>query len=272
MSSGNFANVFLFAGVDNDARGSGGPVTVRGGDALSGGSGNENGGSLLVRPGRQRGGGLPGVLALRTAGSSTSTASTTGSVVITTRVGAIPSVQGTEGAPDTDSGTITIDTQPGSSANIAGDILIQGGSTQAITGNSPGAVSLRAGAMLQPNQSLVGGADVDIAAGLSEGDNASPGGSVNVAAGDYGGAGNSDAGDINLLPGSITAGGTGRNGHVNAGSAAAIIFPSYTVVSVPPAADHPDGVIIVSNEVGGRTLATSDGTDWRRVSDGAVIS
>lgn len=52
----------------------------------------------------------------------------------------------------------------------------------------------------------------------------------------------------------------------------AIIFPEYTVAGVPVASDNDNGVIIVSNEVGGRTLATSDSTDWRRVSDGAIIS
>ncbi len=52
----------------------------------------------------------------------------------------------------------------------------------------------------------------------------------------------------------------------------AIIFPQYTVATAPEASDNANGVIIVSDETGGRTLATSDGNDWRRVSDGAVIS
>ena len=52
----------------------------------------------------------------------------------------------------------------------------------------------------------------------------------------------------------------------------AVIFPEYTVAGVPAASENDNGVIIVSNETGGRTLATSDGTNWRRVSDGAVIS
>lgn len=52
----------------------------------------------------------------------------------------------------------------------------------------------------------------------------------------------------------------------------AVIVPEYTVAGVPTASDWDNGVIIVSNEAGGRTLATSDGTNWRRVSDGAVIS
>lgn len=52
----------------------------------------------------------------------------------------------------------------------------------------------------------------------------------------------------------------------------AIIFESYTVATVPEADENGNGVIIVSDEAGGRTLATSDGTNWRRVSDGAIIS
>lgn len=50
------------------------------------------------------------------------------------------------------------------------------------------------------------------------------------------------------------------------------IFPEYTVAGVPSAVTYDNGVIIVSNETGGRTLATSDGTNWRRVSDGAIVS
>ena len=50
------------------------------------------------------------------------------------------------------------------------------------------------------------------------------------------------------------------------------ILPTYTVATVPSAATYSNGVIIVSDESGGRTLATSDGTDWRRVKDGAIVS
>lgn len=50
------------------------------------------------------------------------------------------------------------------------------------------------------------------------------------------------------------------------------IYPEYTVATLPTASDYDNGVIIVSDETGGRTLATSDGTNWRRVSDGAVVS
>ena len=47
---------------------------------------------------------------------------------------------------------------------------------------------------------------------------------------------------------------------------------TYTVASVPSAATYPRGVIYVSNETGGATLAFSDSTNWRRVQDRAIVS
>ena len=47
---------------------------------------------------------------------------------------------------------------------------------------------------------------------------------------------------------------------------------TYTVATVPAAATYPRAIIYVSNETGGATLAFSDGTDWRRVQDRAVVS
>ena len=47
---------------------------------------------------------------------------------------------------------------------------------------------------------------------------------------------------------------------------------TYTVVGAPSAATYPRGIIYVSNESGGAVLAFSDGTNWRRVTDRAVIS
>jgi hypothetical protein len=47
----------------------------------------------------------------------------------------------------------------------------------------------------------------------------------------------------------------------------------YAVADAPDAADYAVGTIIyVPDEAGGATLAVSDGTDWLRVADGAVIS
>jgi hypothetical protein len=46
----------------------------------------------------------------------------------------------------------------------------------------------------------------------------------------------------------------------------------YTVGTVPAAGSYPGGLIGVSDESGGYTLAFSDGTSWRRMADRAVIS
>lgn len=47
---------------------------------------------------------------------------------------------------------------------------------------------------------------------------------------------------------------------------------TYTVATLPSATTYPRGVIYVSNEAGGATLAFSDSTNWRRVQDRAVVS
>lgn len=47
---------------------------------------------------------------------------------------------------------------------------------------------------------------------------------------------------------------------------------TYTVATLPTAATYPRGIIYVSNETGGATLAFSDGSAWRRVQDRAVVS
>lgn len=55
-------------------------------------------------------------------------------------------------------------------------------------------------------------------------------------------------------------------------SAGPVVIPEYAKASLPSAVTYDNGVIIVSDEAGGRTLATSDGTNWKRVSDGATVS
>jgi len=50
-----------------------------------------------------------------------------------------------------------------------------------------------------------------------------------------------------------------------------IVFPSYSVVSLPPA--FPAGqMIYISDETDGAVMAFSDGTNWRRVTDRAVVT
>lgn len=48
-------------------------------------------------------------------------------------------------------------------------------------------------------------------------------------------------------------------------------LPSYTVAGLP-AVGTAGGVIYVSNESGGPTIAFSDGTNWRRATDLAIVS
>lgn len=48
-------------------------------------------------------------------------------------------------------------------------------------------------------------------------------------------------------------------------------LPAFTVATIPSAIEA--GVLIyVSNEAGGAVVAFSDGTNWRRVTDRAIIS
>ena len=49
------------------------------------------------------------------------------------------------------------------------------------------------------------------------------------------------------------------------------VVPSYTVAGVPSASPAAQ-IAYISNEAGGAVLAFSDGTNWRRVTDRAVIS
>lgn len=52
----------------------------------------------------------------------------------------------------------------------------------------------------------------------------------------------------------------------------ALVLDSYTVATVPDATAFTGGMIFISDETGGAVPAFSDGTNWRRVTDRAVIS
>lgn len=49
-------------------------------------------------------------------------------------------------------------------------------------------------------------------------------------------------------------------------------IPTFTAADLPSAADWLRCLIYVSDETGGATIAFSDGSQWRRVQDRAVIS
>ncbi len=51
-----------------------------------------------------------------------------------------------------------------------------------------------------------------------------------------------------------------------------LVLSVFTVATLPAAADWTNGLITVSNETGGHTVAFSDGTNWRRVQDRAIVS
>lgn len=54
-------------------------------------------------------------------------------------------------------------------------------------------------------------------------------------------------------------------------AAAPVLLASHTVATLP-AANPAGGLVYVSDESGGPVVAFSDGTDWRRVTDRAVVS
>lgn len=49
-------------------------------------------------------------------------------------------------------------------------------------------------------------------------------------------------------------------------------LPTYTVATVPPAADWPYCQVYITNGASGLTVAISDRTNWRWVGSGAVIT
>ncbi len=51
-----------------------------------------------------------------------------------------------------------------------------------------------------------------------------------------------------------------------------LTLPAYTVATLPTASDWDNSLVSVSDESGGKTLAFSDGTNWRRVQDRNVVS
>lgn len=53
---------------------------------------------------------------------------------------------------------------------------------------------------------------------------------------------------------------------------APLLLKVYTVATLPTASLFANALITVSDETGGHTVAFSDGTNWRRVQDRAVVS
>lgn len=51
-----------------------------------------------------------------------------------------------------------------------------------------------------------------------------------------------------------------------------VLLPQYAKTALPSAASNTGALIYVTNESGGAVPAFSDGTNWRRVTDRAVVS
>ena len=77
--------------------------------------------------------------------------------------------------------------------------------------------------------------------------------------------------DYGTLTGSVVALVNSDYGVVET-SGGPVEFPQYTVSGVPDASAYTGHMVYVSNETGGSVMAFSDGTNWRRITDRAVIS
>ena len=51
-----------------------------------------------------------------------------------------------------------------------------------------------------------------------------------------------------------------------------VALDQYTVSTLPSASDNPGGLAICTDEVGGYVPCFSDGTNWRRTTDRAIVS
>jgi len=209
-----------------------GAVTARGGDGISGG----NGGSASLVGGAGDGAGNGGQVSIVAGGGGT----TGGDGAFAFVSGGLPS-----GTGNADGGGVVLTARNGRGTGTAGPIsLIAGNSGTGATGD---------------------GADVTVTAGNAVSTDGA-GGSFTVSTGD--GTGTGDGGDITLSPG--TAGGSGADGAVRA--MGPMVLPSYTVAGVPSVTVFAGGLIYVTDETGGPVPAYSDGTNWRRFSDGAIVS
>jgi hypothetical protein len=52
----------------------------------------------------------------------------------------------------------------------------------------------------------------------------------------------------------------------------AVILEDYAVADLPDATEHEAGMVYVADESGGAVPAFSDGVNWRRVTDRAIVT
>ena len=92
------------------------------------------------------------------------------------------------------------------------------------------------------------------------------------------GVGSNGADQLSLIAGGVeglritTVGGIADSVFDNNIIANVIEVGSFTVATLPSASAAPNGIIKVSDETGGETLAFSDGTNFRRVQDRAIVA
>jgi hypothetical protein len=74
-----------------------------------------------------------------------------------------------------------------------------------------------------------------------------------------------------LTTGSVTT--TGGIGVAKSGRfGGPVVFSSYAKASLPTASSYTGGMVYVTDDAGGAVPAFSDGTNWRRVTDRAIIA
>jgi hypothetical protein len=86
------------------------------------------------------------------------------------------------------------------------------------------------------------------------------------------GLGTASLADFTAFARTLVAAANETAGRAALGMGTVIPLPQYTVATLPAAASFTGGMIYVSNESGGAVPAFSDSTDWRRVTDRAVVS
>jgi len=85
-------------------------------------------------------------------------------------------------------------------------------------------------------------------------------------------SGNSTTGSITIVDGANGDIQLAPNGSGAVDVQGVIELESYTVAGVPTASNFTQGMIYVSDETGGAVPAFSDGTNWRRCTDRAIVS
>jgi hypothetical protein len=243
-------------GVDS-AVADGTGFTMRGGN-FTGGAGNFDGGSLIIQGGSSNGtvNGLTGGDVTIQGGAIL------GSAGGLTRGGHVNIFGGdtSGGSGASDGGNVNI--TGGTGRDIAGDVIIAGGTTSSGTGGdvtidggqptagggNGGAIFIRSGlgegngdtgditiAVPNPGGGLVAGGSVSITAGNTLTQN-NPGGDVDIGAGDSSGGGAVRGGDVTLTGGDQSSGTGGRGGSVilTTGNATNTSFAAGTVTMTGP--------------------------------------